>query len=152
MFLLKVLEILRKICVKGAILCWAVEEGTESKKILRYPVGVAGDKRGGVVSKNDTLVPFVKEKTCSIVCPPDTIETLCQCSLSMTKDSLFVLFRLFVTLRFPKQLYLLLCSWYHCKALISRGALNWFSQHFNVQWRSYWMLNNFFTKIHLNQN
>ncbi len=50
------------------------------------------NKRGGVVSKNDMLVPFVEEKICSIVCPPDTIETLCQCSLSMTKDSLFVSF------------------------------------------------------------
>jgi hypothetical protein len=83
-------------------------------------VGITREKRGGVVLKNDTLVPFVEEKICLIMCPPDTIETLCQFSLSMKKDSLFV------TLRFPKQLHLLLRSWYHCKALMSRGALNWF--------------------------
>jgi hypothetical protein len=55
-------------------------------------VGITGEKRGGVVSKNDTLAPFVEENFCLIMCPPDTIEMLCQFSLSMKKDSLFVSF------------------------------------------------------------
>ncbi len=59
---------------------------------INYLVGITEEKRGGVVSKNDTLVPFVEEKICLIMCPPDTIETLCQFSLSMKKDSLFVSF------------------------------------------------------------
>jgi hypothetical protein len=55
-------------------------------------VGITGEKRGRVVSKNDTLAPLVEEKFCLIMCPPDTIETLSQFSLAMKKDCLFVSF------------------------------------------------------------
>jgi len=88
-------------------------------------VGITGDKRGGVVSKNDTLAPFVEEKFCLIMRPPDTIETLCQFSLSMKKDSLFVLFVCHIEIS-QTIAPLVALFWYHCKALMSRGALNWF--------------------------
>ncbi len=92
---------------------------------INYLLGITGEKRGGVVSKDDTLVPFVEEKICLIMCPPDTIEMLCQFSLPMKKDSLFVSFRL-SHCDFPNNCASCCVLGYHCKALMSKGAIHWF--------------------------